>query len=70
MSRTIFSASSSRPWMNSQRGLSGTLRRTNSTARPMIAPSTNDSRQPRSRGKMLVFSITIASSVPPTPPSQ
>ena len=28
MSRTIRSPSSSRPWMNSQRGLSGTLRRT------------------------------------------
>ncbi len=49
--RRSFSASCSRPWMNSQRGLSGTLRRTNSTARPMIAPSTNDSRQPTFDGK-------------------
>jgi hypothetical protein len=53
--------------MNSQRGLSGTLRRTISTARPMIAPSTNDNRQPRSVGKMFVFSASTTSSAPPMP---
>ena len=67
---TISSASFSRPWMNSQRGLSGTFLRTNSTPNPMIAPSTKDSRQPRLTGKIAVFSITTASSDPPTPPSQ
>ena len=60
----------SRPWMNSQRGLSGTLRRTSSTAKPITAPSTNDSRQPRFTGKIAVLSITTASSEPPMPPSQ
>ena len=70
MSETISSASSSRPWMKSQRGLSGTLRRTSSTPSPMIAPSTKESRQPRSVGKIAVLSITTESSEPPTPPSQ
>ena len=38
MSRTIRSPSSSRPWMNSQRGLSGTFFRTNQMPMPSTAP--------------------------------
>ena len=70
MSSTMRSASSSRPCTNSQRGLSGTLRLTSRTASPITAPSTKDSRQPRSAGKIAVFSISTASSEPPMPPSQ
>ena len=40
--------------MVSQRGLSGTLRRTNMMARPVAAPSPKASRQPRSIEKRLV----------------
>ncbi len=50
---TSFSASSSRPWMNIQRGDSGTLRRTSRMTRPSTAPSPKARRQPRSGGKML-----------------
>ena len=46
IARTIRSASSSWPWMKSQRGLSGTLRRTKRTPSPRIAPSRNEIRQP------------------------
>jgi hypothetical protein len=38
---TIRSASASRPWMNNQRGLSGTCRRTNMIVRPSTAPMPN-----------------------------
>ncbi len=50
MPRTIRSASSSRPWMNSQRGLSGTLRRTSMIESASTPPSANVTRQPMSFG--------------------
>ena len=43
---TMRSASSSRPWMNSQRGLSGTLRRTIRMPTPSTAPMPKARRQP------------------------
>ena len=46
ISSTIRLPSSSRPWMKSQRGLSGTYRRTSSTPTPRMAPNPNASRQP------------------------
>ncbi len=66
MSVTIRSASSSRPWMNSQRGLSGTLRRTSSTPRASTAPSANAARQPIS-GSITVSSVSGMVSSAPTP---
>ena len=51
MPRTIRSASSSRPWMNSQRGLSGTLRRTSMIESASTAPSPKVTRQPMFAGK-------------------
>ncbi len=70
MLRTISSASSSRPWMNSQRGLSGTLRRTSSTARPRSAPRPKATRQPMSFGSTLGFSSTMVRAAPAAAPSQ
>src|SRR3712207_8635182 len=46
MSRTICSASSSRPWMKSHRGLSGTVRRTMRIPTARIAPRPKAPRQP------------------------
>ena len=51
ISPTICSASSSRPWMKSQRGLSGTLRRTSRIPTPSTAPIPKASRQPTSVGE-------------------
>ena len=48
---TICSASGVRPWVMSQRGLSGTERRTRSTASAIMAPRAKQSRQPRSAAK-------------------
>ena len=50
-SATIFSASSLRPWIISQRGLSGTQCRKNSTTNPSTAPMPNANRQPSHTGK-------------------
>ena len=66
---TIRSASSSRPWMNSQRGLSGTLRRTIRMPTPRTAPIPKARRQP-----MLVanseLSSTSDAAEPAAEPSQ
>ncbi len=64
------SASSSRPWISSQRGLSGTCRRTSRITRARTAPSAKVRRQPTFAAKMSVSSATIDSSEPPTAPSQ
>jgi hypothetical protein len=56
--------------MNSQRGLSGTLRRTSRIARPNTTPSPKVSRQPTEAGKIFVFSAGMDSNAPPTAPSQ
>ena len=44
--RTIASASSARPWMSSQRGLSGKRRRMKRIEKPSTAPRPNAKRQP------------------------
>ena len=70
MSRTIRSPSSSRPWMNSQRGLSGTLRRTIRMPTARIAPSPKASRQPHSWLITVGSSSGMVSSAPPAAPTQ
>ncbi len=52
MSVTSSSASSSRPWMNSHRGDSGTYRRTSRIPTPRIAPRPKATRQPTSAAKI------------------
>ncbi len=69
MSPTIRSASSSRPWMNNQRGLSGTLRRTSITATPSTAPTTNATRHPMCVGKT-ADRKKMAAAEPPAEPNQ
>ena len=59
-----------RPWMNSQRGLSGTWRRTSRIATPSTAPRMKASRHPRSGAKIDVSSRISAPSAPPAAPSQ
>ena len=68
ISRVISSASSSRPWMNSQRGLSGTWRRTNRIAIPRMNPSPKQTRQLSSGEKMC--SAATDSSAPAAAPAQ
>src|SRR5579862_529446 len=68
MSWTTSSASRSRPWMNSQRGLSGTWRRTIRIARPRITPSPKQTRQLSSGEKMC--SAATESSAPSAAPAQ
>jgi hypothetical protein len=70
MSATTFSASSSRPWMNSQRGLSGTVRLTNSAPMPSTAPRANSSRQPTSAGRRCAFRIGSDRAAAAVVPSQ
>ena len=70
MSRTICSPSSSRPWMNSQRGLSGRLRRTSRMPTARTAPSPKASRQPSAGFTMLGSSSGIVSSEPAAAPTQ
>ena len=70
MSRTICSPSSSRPWMNSQRGLSGTLRRTSRMPTARTAPRPKASRQPHAWSMTLGSSSGIVSSAPPAAPTQ
>ncbi len=67
---TIRSASSSFPWMNSQRGLSGTSLRISRMPMPRIAPSPNSSRHPMSSGSTSGLSSGMATSAPKTVPSQ
>jgi hypothetical protein len=64
----ISSASSSRPWMNSRRGLSGTLRRTIRIAKPSTNPNPKQTRQSSSGEKMC--SAATDSSAPAAAPSQ
>src|SRR6185437_10516362 len=64
ISPTICSASWLCPWMNSQRGLSGTLRRTRRTKIPKSAPMPNARRHPMSAGK---FEVSRRSRAPPAP---
>ena len=61
---TIFSPSSSRPWMKSQRGLSGTCRRTRRMPTARMAPRPNASRQPQAGSTMVGSSSGIVSSEP------
>ena len=68
MAATIRSASSSRPWMKSQRGLSGTLRRTSMIASPSTAPTPKHSRQPTSTAND--DRNTIAAADPAIAPTQ
>jgi hypothetical protein len=70
MRSTMASASSSRPWMNSQRGLSGTWRRTSRMPRPSTAPIPKAIRQPTSGAKMSVSSSTSVPTAPNAAPSQ
>ena len=70
MSRTMRSASSSRSWMNSQRGLSGTCRRTTRMPTARIAPSPKAARQPQLGSTMLGSSSGIVSSEPSAAPTQ
>ena len=70
ISPTICSASSSRPWMNSQRGLSGTLRRTSRIPTPRVAPMMKASRQPKSAANSAVSSRAMEARAPPAAPSQ
>jgi len=70
MSSTIPSASSTRPCVNSHRGLSGRFRRTNSTASPRIAPRKKHVRQPMSTARMLGFNQTSVAAAPTAVPSQ
>ena len=68
ISVTICSPSSSRPWMNSHRGLSGTLRRTSSTPRARMAPSAKAPRHPYA-GSTVPFvsgTVIIAPAAAPT----
>ena len=67
---TIFSASSSRPWMKSQRGLSGTCRRTIRMPTARIAPSPKASRQPHFSSMMVGSSSGMVSSEPAVAPTQ
>src|ERR1700727_387390 len=68
MSWVTSSASSSRPWMNSQRGLSGTCRRTIRIAVPRIAPSAKQILQLSSAER--VCSAAPESSAPAAAPAQ
>ena len=70
MSPTIASASASRPWMNSQRGLSGTCRRTSKTARARMTPRAKPRRQPISFGSHAVFSRARDAADPAADPTQ
>jgi exo-beta-1,3-glucanase (GH17 family) len=70
ISPTISSASSSRPWMNSQRSDSGTCRRTSRIPSPSTAPIAKASRHAMSGAKMLVSSSTSAPIAPPAAPSR
>src|SRR5215831_13054709 len=51
---TRASASPAWPWMNSQRGLSGTLRRTSRMTSPSTKPRPKQTRQPTLTGRSLV----------------
>ena len=70
MPRTICSASSSRPWMNSQRGLSGTWRRTTRIPTASTAPRPKASRQPQAGSTRSGSSSGMVSSEPPAAPTQ
>ena len=56
--------------MNSQRGLSGTCRRTSRIPTPSTAPITNATRQPTSGAKIDVLRRISEPSAPPAAPSQ
>jgi hypothetical protein len=62
------SASRSRPWVSSQRGLSGRLRRMNRITTASIGPTRKPTRQPVSVDSEL--SSRNAASVPMIEPSQ
>src|SRR5215211_5512053 len=64
------SASCSRPCRNSQRGLSGTLRRTSRIAKPMTAARPKARRQPRSAANRLSSSSRSEASEPRIVPIQ
>jgi hypothetical protein len=70
MPETTLSASSLRPWVNSQRGLSGTVRRTIRMSKPSTAPSPKASRQPSEAGIRSASSRTRLSAAPPAAPNQ
>ena len=67
---TISSPSSSRPWMKSQRGLSGTCRRTIRMPTARMAPRPKASRQPQAGSTIVGSSSGIVSSEPIAAPIQ
>ncbi len=64
------SAPFSLPWMNIQRGLSGTFLRTNRIPIPRTAPRPKAIRQPRSFAKKFSLSRNTDSAAPSAVPSQ
>jgi hypothetical protein len=70
MSSVTRSASSSLPCRNSQRGLSGTLRRTSRIAKPMTAARPKASRQPTLSENRASLSSTTGASEPRIVPIQ
>ena len=70
MSSTSSSACSLRPWMNLQRGLSGTLRRTSRMPMPRTAPRPKAIRQPTLAANRSVSSSTSDRAAPNMVPSQ
>jgi hypothetical protein len=67
---TSRSASCGCPWIISQRGLSGTWRRTNMIPMASVAPRKNASRQPTSGPNSALSSSTPESAAPNAAPSQ
>ena len=64
------SASSSRPCVVCQRGLSGSVRRTKMMRMPITGPMKNPMRQPQSTGKSAVFSKNMLATAPSAAPPQ
>ncbi|CNK96987.1 Uncharacterised protein [Mycobacterium tuberculosis] len=67
---TFRSASSSRPWVICQRGLSGMCRRSQMMRRPRIGPTKKLSRQPMSAGRMSVLRKNMLATAPSAAPPQ
>ncbi len=65
---TKSSAALACPWMNSQRGLSGTCRRTTKITSPSTTPKPKQSRQPNWTGRSLMTGTVI--NAPAAAPAQ
>ena len=68
--RDDVSASSARPWVTSQRGLSGSHMRISRMISPSAAPIANATRQPMSTGNSAGSSKTIVPAAPMAAPTQ